>query len=235
MQKLEEWQQLENTLVIFMTDNGMTMGRIEVNGETQDAFNANMRGTKNSLWEGGTRVPSFWYYKGKTKEGCDIPALAADIDFYKTFCALTGANIPDSKLPPGGRSLLPLLEDPEADWQDRTLFFHKGRWNGKKNNTKEDIKYACAVRTQKWRFVHNEFLYEINNDLMQENDLAKENPEVVKELSAAYETWWQAMQPTLAINEGLETPKSGDYFLQQLQEKQQQEHGKPQLWRPEPL
>jgi len=98
MQKLEEWEQLENTLVIFMTDNGMSMGRFSVKGESQQAFNANMRGTKNSLWEGGTRVPSFWYLKGKTKEGVDIPALTGDVDFYKTFCELTGAEIPESKL-----------------------------------------------------------------------------------------------------------------------------------------
>jgi len=171
MKKLAEWKQLENTLVIFMTDNGMSMGRFKVNGKQETAFNANMKGTKNSLWEGGTRVPSFWYLKGKTQDGSDIPALAGDVDFYKTFCALTGAKIPESKLPPGGRSLLPLLENPKADWEDRSLFFNKGRW-GSKGLTKEKAKYASAVRTQKWRLVHNKSLYDVNNDLMQENDLA---------------------------------------------------------------
>lgn len=231
MEKLEEWQQLENTLVIFMTDNGMSMGKFKINGESHTAYNANMRGTKNSLWEGGTRVPSFWYLKGKTKEGVDIPALAGDVDMYKTFCALTGATIPESKLPPGGRSLVPLLENPKADWQDRHLFFHKGRWNGKKNNSRSDVKYACAVRTQKWRLVHNQHLYDINNDLLQKNDLADKHPEVVKELSAAYEKWWESVQAPLAINEGLETPKKGDYFLQQLQVKQKKV-GAPKPWQP---
>ena len=231
MKKLEEWNQLENTLVIFMTDNGMSMGKFSINGKAQTAFNANMKGTKNSLWEGGTRVPSFWYLKGKTKEGSEISALAADIDFYKTFCALTGAKIPESKLPPKGRSLLPLLENPQAEWSDRTLFFNKGRW-GSKGLTKEKAKFASAVRTQKWRLVHNKYLFDIANDLMQENDVAAENPEVVKKLQTEYEAWWQAVQAPLSINEGLDTPKKGDYFLQKLQAKQLKENGQPPLWKP---
>lgn len=232
MAKLEEWNQLENTLIIFMTDNGMALGGINVNGKAEGAFNANMKGTKNSLWEGGTRVPSFWYFKGKTQEGADIPALAGDIDFYKTFCALTGAEIPESKLPPGGRSLLPLLENPEAGskaWEDRALFFNKGRW-GTKGLTKKKAKYACAVRTQKWRLVQNKHLYDIANDLMQENDLAAKYPEVVKGLQDKYEAWWQSVQEPLEINEGLETPLKGDYFLQILQAKQLKENGEPPLW-----
>jgi len=231
MQKLEEWKQLENTLVIFMTDNGMSMGRFKVNGKQQAAFNANMKGNKGSLWEGGTRVPSFWYLKGKTQDNTDITGLAGDIDIYKTFCALTGAKVPESKLPPGGRSLLPLLGNPKSDWEDRVLFSHKGRW-GSKGLTKEKAKYLCSVRTQKWRFVHNEFLYDVNNDLMQKNDLAAENPEVVALLQKKYEAWWTSVQGPLSINEGLKTPKKGNYFLQKLQAKQRKENGEPPLWKP---
>lgn len=231
MKKLEEWNQLEKTLVIFMTDNGMSMARFKLDGETQVPFNAHMKGTKNSLWEGGTRVPSFWYLKGRTKDGTDIPALAADIDLYKTFCALTGAKIPESKLPPGGRSLVPLLENPQAEWPDRTLFFNKGRW-GSKGLTKEEAKYASAVRTQKWRLVHNELLYDIANDLMQEKDLAAKHPDVVRTLQEKYEAWWQSVQEPLAINEGLKTPRRGNYFLQLLQAKQLKENGDPPFWEP---
>jgi len=230
MKKLEEWGQLENTLVIFMTDNGMSMGKFTINDEPQVAFNANMKGTKNSTWEGGTRVPSFWYLKGSTQNGRDIPALSAHIDFYKTFCELTGAEIPDSKLPPRGRSLLPLLENPEAEWEDRTLFAHKGRW-GSKGLTKDKAKYLCSVRTQKWRLVQNKYLYDINNDLMQENDLAEKHPEIAKKLSKEFDQWWNDVQKFLAINEGLETPKKGDYFLQKLQALQIKKQ-EPALWEP---
>ena len=167
--------------------------------------------------------------KGKTQEGVDAPALSAHIDMYKTFCELTGAEIPESKLPPRGRSLLPLLEDPQASWEDRTLFSNIGRW--KNDEDKKKVKYACGVRTQKWRLVRNEFLYDVNNDLMQQNDLSAEHPEVVKDLQQRYEAWWKSVQGTLAINEGLSTPKKGDFHLQKLQEAQLKK-GAPPEWTP---
>ena len=71
----------------------------------------------------------------------------------------------------------------------------------------------------------------INNDLMQKNDLAAQHPEVVAKLQKEYEAWWQSVQTTLAINEGLKTPKKGNYFLQVLQAKQLKESGIPN-WSP---
>jgi len=68
---------------------------------------------------------------------------------------------------------------------------------------------------------------------MQENDLAEKHPEVVTRLQEEYEAWWQSVQAPLAINEGLETPKKGDYFLQKLQAKQLKENGEPPLWEPQ--
>jgi len=64
MEYLEHWQVLENTLVIFMTDNGMSMRPITRNGESVPRFNAGLRSFKNSPYEGGTHVPAFWYWKG---------------------------------------------------------------------------------------------------------------------------------------------------------------------------
>ena len=103
MDKLKQWNALGNTLVIFMTDNGMAMKGI---GHKEKgrliAWNAGMRGTKDTNWEGGTRVPSFWYWKGVLREGVDISALTAHIDLYRTFCQLAGVEIPKSNLTPKG-------------------------------------------------------------------------------------------------------------------------------------
>ena len=49
-------------------------------------------------------VPAFWYWKGRLGEGIDVNSLTAHLDLYRTFCELAGAEIPESKLPPGGRS-----------------------------------------------------------------------------------------------------------------------------------
>ncbi|MGY8781738.1 MAG: sulfatase-like hydrolase/transferase, partial [Fidelibacterota bacterium] len=90
---------MENTLVIFMTDNGMAMKGIGQKDKGRlIAWNAGMRGTKDTNWEGGTHVPSFWYWKGILSEGVDISALTAHIDLYRTFCQLAGVEISKSRL-----------------------------------------------------------------------------------------------------------------------------------------
>lgn len=220
MDYLGKWQALENTLVIFMTDNGMSMRPITKNGKNVEKFNAGMRGAKNSPWEGGTHVPAFWYWKGVLGEGVDIPALTAHIDLYRTFSELAGAELPDQTQEMDGRSLLPLLEDPLADWSDRQLFVHCGRW---KDGEREDSKYAkCAVRTEQWRFVNNEELHNIPEDPGETVNVAELNPEVVQDLRASYDQWWSSVLP-LMVNEGLPRVKGEDQpfairYFGQLQE-----------------
>ncbi len=237
MDHLGKWNALENTLVIFMTDNGMAMGIFTINGKKHTAFNAGMKGGKASAEEGGTRVPSFWYWKGQTAEGVDIPALTAHLDLYRTFCELAGATIPESKLPPRGRSLVPLLENPEAAsaaWPDRLLFVHRGRWHDDRRNkeTREQNKYrGCAVRSQRWRLVNNTALYDIAADPGQKQDVAAQHPEVVKELHAAYDAWWDTLGPLL-INENQPWTKAGEFYLQQRYDRQRAEQGIPD-WNPD--
>lgn len=234
---------LRNTLVIFMTDNGMSMGPITVAGQEkkQSPYNAGLRGGKNSPWEGGTHVPSFWFWEGTLKEGADIPALAAHLDLYRTFCDLAGADIPEGRLPPKGRSLVPLLENPQADWPDRTLFFHRGRWGGLfgKDSSRVDCKYfAAAVRTERWRLVFEGGrsepgkvnLSDINVDPGEKQNVADQYPEVVKTLTEAYDVWWDSTVPLL-VNEGLPRIEPGNFYLQKLYEKQLAESGIP-AWEP---
>ncbi len=120
LSRLEEWNIAQNTLVIFMNDNGGTNG-VRV-------FNAGMRGSKGSAWEGGTRASSFWRWPGTLKPA-DCPALTAHIDVFPTVAELAGVEIPDAVRPQvEGRSLVPLLKNPQAAWPDRYVFAHQGRW-----------------------------------------------------------------------------------------------------------
>jgi arylsulfatase len=82
--KLKEWGIERDTLVVFMNDNGGTVG-------TQ-LFNAGMRGQKNTPWLGGTRAASFWCWSGTFKPA-DVGALAAHIDFFPTIAELAGAKL----------------------------------------------------------------------------------------------------------------------------------------------
>lgn len=212
MAKLTEWDALENTLIIFMTDNGMSMSSIQKDGKKIKPFNAGLRGGKNSTWEGGTHVPSFWYWKDKLEGGIDIPALTAHLDLYPTFCDLAGKKVPDGPLKSIGRSLVPLLEDSKHEWLDRRLFFHRGRWDDGIWNKKdrEANKFNSAgVRSKRWRLVFQlsegnvvKTLSDISVDRGEQVNLAEQHPEVVARLSADFDKWWDSTQELL-VNEGL--------------------------------
>ena len=245
MKHLSEWGALEDTLVIFMTDNGMSYRKVKrQDGTSAPAFNAGMRGYKASSFEGGTRVPSFWYWKGVLKEGVDVSALSAHIDLYPTLCELAQAKIPDGKLKPTGRSLVPLLYDRKADWADRKLFIHRGRWGDGvwSKATREESRYhRAAVRTPRWRWVaelENDqpvfWLSDIQADPGETTNLVQEHPEVAVELKAAFDAWWKFTEPYL-VNEGLPHIPSAEQPLPQMYEKQIEKSGKIPEWQPAPF
>ncbi len=228
---LEQWKALDNTLVIFMTDNGATHLKGSLNGKKVTHFNAGLKGGKNSPHEGGTHVPAFWRWKGVVDGGADVDALTAHIDVYRTFVELAGAELPDKMQEIDGRSLVPLLENPEAGWPDRELFFHCGRWTPGK---REGAKYAkCAVRTERWRLVNHKELYDVTKDPGQRNDVAKSFPEVVARLGKSYDAWWESVQP-LMVNEGLPKLKTEEFPLNIRYYKQLKESGIPE-WAPDAL
>jgi arylsulfatase A-like enzyme len=199
--KLQEWELEENTIVIFMTDNGGTAGVM--------VFNAGMRGMKVTPYQGGTRVPFFVSWPGKLKGGVDVPSLAAHVDVFPTFAEIAGAKIPE-KVQLDGRSLVPLLENPRADWPDRNLFIHVGRWA--KGQAKQAQYANCAVRNSRFRMVsvgngkENWELFDISKDPGEKRNVLAEHPKEFQQLKAAYDRWWQDVQPEL-VNEDVAIPK----------------------------
>ena len=161
-------------------------------------------------------------------EGVDIDALTAHIDLYLTFCELAGVSPPSKMQELEGRSLLPLLSDPKADWADRELFVHCGRWQA---GTREDAKFEkCAVRTGRWRFVNNAELYDISTDPGETKDVAASHPEVIERLRKSYDQWWASTLP-LMVNEGLPRVAPDDQPLAIRYHKQLEERGIPD-WKP---
>jgi arylsulfatase A-like enzyme len=199
LQKLKEWGIEENTLVIYLaTDNGGTAGvRI---------FNAGMRGSKGSSYQGGTRAPCFFRWpQGGIPAGKECAALSAHIDIFPTLAEITGAKLDDSvKRQVEGRSLWPLLKNPESEWGDRYLVHHVGRWAKGKA---EEAKYAkCAIQNSRYTLVNNEELYDLKTDPGEKTDISAAHPEVVTKLRTAYDQWWQDVQPLL-VNENVMGPK----------------------------
>ncbi|MCG9792354.1 arylsulfatase [Flavobacterium algicola] len=227
MKKLTEWNSLDNTLVIFTTDNGATHLSGTLNGKKVSHFNANLKGAKNSPHEGGNHVPFFWYWKGVLAEGKDINELTAQIDIYQTFAELTGAKLPKKMQSLEGRSLLPLLENKKENWTDRLLFTHCGRWDTGMVNESEYKTFA--VRNQKWRFVNNNELYDIATDPGETQNVFEKHPEVVATFKTPYDNWWKASVP-LMVNEN--RAKVEDQPLHLRYNKQLKEKGIPE-WAPD--
>jgi arylsulfatase A-like enzyme len=113
MKKLNEWDLADDTLLIFMTDNGSSAG--------SRVYNYGMKAGKGSANEGGSRVPLFFRLPGKIAAGADVDRLARHYDMFPTLAEFAGAKIPKGyKI--DGRSLVPLIENPKADWKDRYTF-----------------------------------------------------------------------------------------------------------------
>jgi arylsulfatase len=216
VKKLAEWKLAEKTLVIFMTDNGSAQAgggggrrrRRKGKGAQPAApkyslFNAGMRGKKGSTYEGGTRVPAFFRWKGRIPEGVDVGALSGHVDIMPTLAELAGAETPAGvKL--DGRSLVPLLENARAPWPDRYIFVHRGRWG--KGRAAQSKYAACAVRSQRFRLVNNRELYDIQRDPGEKKNVIGEHPDVVAAMRKAYDRWWSEVLPAM-VNEDAPVPK----------------------------
>ena len=206
MSQLELWRLMEDTVVIFMSDNGMTgggsgktgvaMGKADA-GSPMFPFNAGMRGLKGSTDEGGVRVPFFVRWDGHWPAGRNIDRIAADIDVLPTLAFLAGAELPENQVE--GRSLLPLLEEPSPEWTDRFLFTHAGRWpTGAEPN---DFQWTTfGVRNQRFRFVNNSELFDMEADPGQTVNVIDNHPVLVEAMRAEYDAWWKATRPRM-VNE----------------------------------
>ena len=205
--RLDALDLAKNTLVVFMNDNGGTNG-VKV-------WNAGMRGAKVTPWLGGTRATSFWRWPGTLTPG-DRTQLAAHIDFFPTLAELSGAELGEKERAQNeGRSLVPLLRDTAAAWPERTLFTHVGRW---KHGQAASAKYLnCAVRTPRWHLVNVQpkaekawQLFDVQADPGEQRDVAAENPEILRDLDAAYDGWWASVQPQL-VNEDATPPNENAF------------------------
>ncbi len=205
--KLKDWGIERDTLVIFMNDNGGT-GGIGV-------YNAGMRGAKVTPWLGGTRAASFWRWPGTLQPG-DISSLTAHIDVFPTLAEITGVKLSGKVAKQvEGRSLVPLLKDPNAPWPDRTLVVHQGRWA--KGKAAESKYRHCSIRNTNWQLVCDTKdgskkweLFDLKADPGEKNDVAAQHPDIVKQLEAAYDKWWAETLPCLE-NENAVGPKENPF------------------------
>jgi arylsulfatase A-like enzyme len=184
--RLQELGLEENTIVIFMTDNGSAGGAtVSRDGFVQDGYNAGLRGLKNSPYDGGHRVPFFIRWpQGSLCHGTDIDEITANVDLMPTLLDLCGIQVPGERTF-HGKSLKPLLTGQSADWEERTMVTDSQRLT-------TPVKWRqSAVITNQWRLINGRELYDAVTDREQRNDVADQHPHIVTLLRNEYEQWWK--------------------------------------------
>jgi arylsulfatase A-like enzyme len=194
LDKLEELQLADNTIVIFSSDNGPVLNdgykdqAVEFNGEHRMA--GPLRGGKYSLFEGGTRVPFILRWPNGATRG-ETQALFNQVDLYHCFAQLTGSDLQEEEAPDSQ----PLLD---------TLLGKEPQ--GRNNMVLEGMQYKKVFRDQRYAYIpphDDDFicqytgnekgnlssaqLFDLHDDIGQVVNLAEQYPEKVQELAALLE------------------------------------------------
>ncbi|MCR9014121.1 arylsulfatase [Aquiflexum gelatinilyticum] len=172
MSFLKQSGKLDNTIVIFMTDNGPNGVR----------FNGGMKGTKAHLDEGGVRVPFFMRIPGQDTQV--IKPWAAHIDVLPTLMDILEIKIAE-EIEVHGKSLLPLIKG-NPQWEDRYFFTH---------HVNQDFDtIPGAIRNQKYLLTlqkNKKELYDLENDYSQNHNILVENTQLAELMEKEYLAWFQ--------------------------------------------
>jgi len=190
--KVRELGQEENTLVVFLADNGGPT-------PTTTSRNGPLRGFKATTWEGGVRVPFCMQWKGKLPSGTTYENPIIQLDLLPTALAAAGeAADPAWKL--DGVNLLPYLKGENKDRPHETLYWRfTPQW---------------AIRDGDWKLVQGRDggpkpgLFNLAEDIGEKNDLASANPDKVKELKAKWDAWNAEQAEASAPNDTRRRPNN---------------------------
>ena len=188
---LDEEGLLENTIVIFLTDNGSTHG--------PRYFNAGMRGQKTELWDGGHRVPCFISWPaGGLASPQDVDGLTQVQDLLPTLVDLCKI---ETEATFSGTSLTPILRGKTKVPEDRTLIINYSRMPGFVNYPTPFAQSImtrdqAAVLWRRWRLLEDRELYNLKTDPLQQTNVFDQHPEIVRKMRGELYRWWDEVGPT---------------------------------------
>ncbi|MGI2258035.1 sulfatase family protein [Shewanella sp. GXUN23E] len=198
MASLAKQGQLDNTIIMFLSDNGAPGGK-----PFPLPANAPFTGYKGQVWQGGTRVPVvIWGPKSLINGGRVDDKPVSSMDLLPTALAAAGQTLPANL---DGVSLLPRLKAPVAD--RRQLFWASQvshHWgfdrddDGGKVDDKASGEPAWAVRSGPWMLRYwadtkTTELFDVTEDHAEQHNLAKANPQVVAKLTEDYRQWFNTL------------------------------------------
>lgn len=209
---LRQQKMLDNTLIIFSSDNGGPQpGQLTSNG--------NLRAGKGTVYEGGVRVCAFATWAGHIKEGTEVESPIHIVDLYPTLLRLAGAPLEQS-LPIDGRDVWDVINSGAASPHDAIVLnsapnggaIRVGNWKLVLNGAlTTDEESSAPLKRPGKRGTKGEGveLFDLKNDPSEKNNLASSNPDKVRELQLKYEAFAkEAVAPKSAPKgKGFRTPK----------------------------
>lgn len=185
MDWLEANGEADNTIVIFMSDNGGLATTSEWRDGQLFTQNYPLNCGKGSLYEGGIREPMIVKWKNVVEPGSKCDKYLTIEDFYPTILEMAGITGYKTIQPLDGKSFMPLLKQNGDPSKGRCLY-----WNmpNKWGNEGPGINFNCAVREGDWKLIYyydtgRKELFNIPEDIGEHNDLSAKNPALVKRLS----------------------------------------------------
>jgi len=223
LQAVDEAGIADNTIIVFYSDNGgyaYPPKKTEPEGYADIPATSNLplRSGKASLYEGGTREPFIFTWPGKAKAGATSDILFQSVDFYPTLLSLAGLK-PRAGLQLDGHDQSKALLGGDAP-RDR-VFCHFPHGNATQASEMDGFYAGTYVRKGDWKLIRfyarnddgsdDLELYDLKNDLGERRNLAKEKPELVKELNGLITDFLrdtEAVIPKLNPNFGKIIPKA---------------------------
>ena len=166
MDSLEKAGQKDNTLVIFISDNG----------GSGNGGNAPLKGSKSTMWEGGLRVPFIARWPGKLPAGIITDEFLTSLEFVPTLLAAAGAKGPEG-VKMDGFDMLPILRG-ETKSPRKEMFWQR--------------RSDKAARYENWKWLESakgNGLYDLSSDPGETKDLSAEKPEVARMMRGRFEAW----------------------------------------------
>lgn len=188
---LKEADLFENTVVVFLTDNGSTLG--------EHYYPAGMRGKKTQLWEGGHRVPCFVRWPaGGLDEGRDVGGLTQVQDLLPTLATLCEVPLSNTE-DLDGIDLAPMLRGEESVSDDRMLIINYSRMPIGFEYPSPDspsvmTREMAGVLWKRWRLLEDRELYDLESDPLQQKNVIDQHPEVAGKMRARLDEWWSGVK-----------------------------------------
>jgi len=194
VEHLKKTGQYDNTILIFTTDNGTALGIAKNADGKESGYNAGLRGTKGSHYDGGHRVPFFISWPdGDILQRTTINELTAHVDLLPTLPDLAGLPF-KAKKPLDGTSVANILRGKEQRL-DRMLVVDTQR-----NKLPEKGRNSCTMSTD-WRLIDGKELYNTKDDPGQRTNVAAQHPNIVSKMKTFYDDWWASVEPDVRYAE----------------------------------